>query len=396
MKVLILLQGRFPTEKAYGVTTTGTVKSLLRLGYEVTIFSLAANQNELEYEDFTFKLKHYSETKLSKRMKLVSFSGVGFINKISWRVFWKLTQLRNKSAILAEGADVFWIRDFTMFPFVPKKSPVIFELHGLINKSKIAMLRLKVRNRIAVLAPISKSIEDQLSTLSTGRAIVRAPMGIESEYLETREGVQEYLQRVDELRKNAFIGLKVGYIGKFSPNGYSKGIEDLLELAKLNLKVQAKYEISITGGTDKELISAIHKLSEYGLTANDVKISGHIPHRAVFGKMKELDVLVIPKPASKEYAGFPLKSIESIASGRIVIAARCKIYEDIFNQDFEPFWYEPGDAISMNFAIKEALCDESLEDRLGRGIEFSSRFTWDARTKALLDSLISAQYNSIS
>ncbi len=49
MKVLILLQGRFPTEKAYGVTTTGTVKSLLRLGHQVTVFSLATNQDELGF-----------------------------------------------------------------------------------------------------------------------------------------------------------------------------------------------------------------------------------------------------------------------------------------------------------------------------------------------------------
>ena len=395
MKVLILLQGRFPTEKAYGVTTTGTVKSLLRLGHQVTVFSLATNQDELGFNDNNFKLHHYLETKLSRRMKLVAFSGVGLINKIFWRAFWKLTYLRNKSAILAEGAEIFWIRDFTMFPFVPKKSPIIFELHGLINKLKIAMLRMKVRDQIAVLAPISKIIEDQLSTLSSSRAIVRAPMGIETEYLETREGVQEYLQRIEVLRKDVFKGLKVGYIGKFFPNGYSKGIEDLFELSQLNLKAQAKYDISITGGTDRELTTATHKLLEYGLTESDIKISGHISHRAVFGKMKELDVLVLPMPASKRYVGFPLKCIESIASGRIVIAARCKIYEDIFNEGFEPYWYEPGNAISMEIAIQEALSDESLGDRLGKGTEFASNFNWDDRTKALVDSLISSQHNSI-
>ena len=396
MKVLILLQGRFPTEKAYGVTTTGTIKSLLRLGHQVVVFSLDTNYEGLDFKDKNFKLVHYKETKLSTRAKLLAFSGLGIINKISWYAFWKLTYRHNKSGIWAEGADVFWIRDFAMLHFVPKKSPIIFELHGLMNKAKIIELRFKVRDQIAVLAPISKSIEDRLNALRSCREIVRAPMGIDHEFLESKEGIQEFMKRIELLRSISFEGLKIGYIGKFSPNGYSKGTEDLLELAKYNLKVQAKYEISITGGTDKEIISATHKLSEYGLTTNDVEISGHIPHRAVFGKMRELDVLVLPMPASKGYAGFPLKSIESIASGRIVIAARCKIYEDIFNQGFEPFWYEPGNAISMNFAIKEALSDESLEDRLGRGIEFSSRFTWDARTKALLDSLISSQYNSIS
>ena len=395
MKVIILLQGRFPTEKAYGVTTTGTIKSLLRLGCQVTVFSLGTDYEELDFKDNNFMLKHYVETKLSTRAKLLAFSGLGLINKISWRAFWKLTYRHNKLAILAERGDVFWIRDFGMLDFVPKKRPIIFELHGLLNIIKIIKLRCEVRDRIAVLAPISKSIEDRLSILRSSREIVRAPMGIENEFLESKEGIQEFKERIELLRSFNFKGLKIGYIGKFSPNGYSKGIEDLLELAKLNLKVQTEFEISIAGGTDRELISATHKLSDYGLTANDVKISGHIPHRTVFGKMKELDVLVLPMPASKGYAGFPLKSIESIASGRIVIAARCKIYEDIFSEGFEPFWYEPGNAISMEIAIQEALSDESLGDRLGKGTEFASNFTWDARTKALLDSLISSQHNSI-
>ena len=395
MKVIILLQGRFPTEKAYGVTTTGTIKSLLRLGCQVTVFSLGTDYEELDFKDNNFMLKHYVETKLSTRAKLLAFSGLGLINKISWRAFWKLTYRHNKLAILAEGGDVFWIRDFGMLDFVPKKRPIIFELHGLLNIIKIIKLRCEVRDRIAVLAPISKSIEDRLSILRSSREIVRAPMGIENEFLESKEGIQEFKERIELLRSFNFKGLKIGYIGKFSPNGYSKGIEDLFELSKLNLKAQAKYVISITGGTDRELTTATHKLLEYGLTESDIKISGHISHRAVFGKMKELDVLVLPMPASKRYVGFPLKCIESIASGRIVIAARCKIYEDIFNEGFEPYWYEPGNAISMEIAIQEALSDESLGDRLGKGTEFASNFTWDARTKALLDSLISSQHNSI-
>jgi hypothetical protein len=47
--------------------------------------------------------------------------------------------------------------------------------------------------------------------------------------------------------------------------------------------------------------------------------------------------------------------------------------------------------MSLNLAITKALNDESLGERLAKGLEFSSRFTWDARTKKLLDGLISSQ-----
>ena len=362
----------------------------------MTVFSLASNQDQLEISDKNFILKHYVETKFSSKAKLAAFSGTGLIHKMAWLAFWRLTYRRNRAAISAVGADIFWIRDFAMLTFVPKRGAIIFEMHGIMNKLKVLKLRFTIQDRIAVLAPISKGTEEQLDILRGGIEIVRAPMGIEGEFLETEEGVQEFLDRVDILREASFKGLEIGYIGKFSPNGYSKGIEDLLELARFNLIEQNKYKISIIGGTNREVIAANHELSIYGLTENDVKISGHISHHAAIAKMKELDVLVLPMPASKKYVGFPLKSIESIASGRIVIAARCTIYKDIFNQDFEPYWYEPGNAISMDFAIKEALSDESLRDRITQGITFSSRFTWDARTKTLLDSLRLSQYNSVS
>jgi glycosyltransferase involved in cell wall biosynthesis len=274
---------------------------------------------------------------------------------------------------------------------VPKREPIIFELHGLINKFKIFKLGFKIEDQIVILAPISKSIEEQLSSLSSNNEIVRAPMGIENKYLESNRGIQEYLERVEALRKDCFKGLKIGYVGKFFPNGYSKGIEDLLNLAAYNAANSKTYEISITGGSLNEVVSAVNTLRDFGLSKNEIEINGHISHPEAIRKMKYLDVLVLPMPASKKYVGFPLKAIESIASGRIVVAAHCKIYQDIFDESFEPYWYEPNDVLSLNLAIIKALNDESLGERLAKGLEFSSRFTWDARTKKLLDGLISSQ-----
>jgi glycosyltransferase involved in cell wall biosynthesis len=216
-------------------------------------------------------------------------------------------------------------------------------------------------------------------------------MGIQADYVETNSGVLDYLDRIKNLEKSQYKGLSVGYVGNFSPNGYSKGIEDLLDLAAYDAATTKTYKISITGGSPNEVTSVLNKLSDLGLSRNEIEINVHISHPEAIRKMKYLDVLVLPMPASKKYMGFPLKAIESIASGRIVVAARCKIYQDIFDESFEPYWYEPNDIMSLNLAILKALNDESLGERLAKGLEFSSRFTWDARTKKLLDGLISSQ-----
>ena len=396
MKVSILLQGRFPTEKAYGVTTVGTIRSLLKLGHQVTVFSLEPDIQAVEEFGSKFQLRHYRQNNLSKRLKFIAFSGMGLKSKVSWNLYWKITYLLNKHEILKERADILWIRDFAMLSLVPRAKSLIYELHNPISRLEISILKMKTKNQKVILAPISLSIEDCIMAMENSFMIIRAPMGIESEYLEKNEGIQEYLQRVNFLKRNLLKGTKISYVGKFSPNGYSKGIEDLLELAVLNKKQESNYKISIIGGTEKEMIAIRYQLKEIGLGEEDLEVSGHISHHEVIVKLRVEDVIVLPMPASKRYVGFPLKAIESIASGRIVIAARCKIYEDIFNQDFEPYWYEPGNATSMNFAINEAINDRALEDRLVRGVDFASRFTWDTRTIALLNGLASSRYNSFT
>jgi glycosyltransferase involved in cell wall biosynthesis len=310
---------------------------------------------------------------------------------VSWVILWKLILRSNREKINSQEADLFWIRDFMMLSFIPNSSSVIYELHEILKKSRYKILRMKISNRTSILAPISQGIQDKLPLNILDSEIIRAPMGIESDYIETNCGVLDYLQRIKSLEMNEYKGLKVGYVGKFSPSGYSKGIEDLLNLARLNLESARSYQISITGGSANEVVSVVNKLSDYGLTRKEVEVTGHISHPEAIRKMKHLDVLVLPMPVSKKYTGFPLKAIESIASGRIVIAARCKIYQDIFDEDFEPYWYQTGNAESLDLAIITALNDESLAERLAMGLEFSSRFTWDARTKKLLDGLMSSQ-----
>jgi len=391
MRILILLQGRFPTEKAYGVTTTGTINSLLNLGHEVTVYSLDSNYKNSDIDDKNYCLRHYIETKLSKRIKTLAFRGVGPTSKLAWVVFWKLILIRNRKELFSQKTDLYWIRDFMMLSFTPHSGPLLFELHGILNSWRSNILKLKCKKRITLLAPISKGIQDSLILGKIDLPIIPAPMGIQADYVETNSGVLDYLDRIKNLEKSQYKGLKVGYVGKFSPNGYSKGIEDLFDLAAFDAATTKTYDISITGGSPNEVTFAVNKLSDLGLSKNEIEINGHISHPEAIRKMKCLDVLVLPMPASKKYMGFPLKAIESIASGRIVIAARCKIYQDIFDESFEPYWYEPNDVMSLNLAIIKALNDESLGKRLAKGLEFSSRFTWDARTKKLLDGLISSQ-----
>jgi hypothetical protein len=71
--------GRFPTEKAYGVTTMGTIKSLVRQGHEVTIFALRSQSAQLQPLDDLFHLISYEENILISKLKNIAFKSSSII-----------------------------------------------------------------------------------------------------------------------------------------------------------------------------------------------------------------------------------------------------------------------------------------------------------------------------
>ena len=387
MKIGILLTGRFPTEKAYGVTTSGTVKALVRAGHEVIVFGTKSNYVDASISSEEYTLENYVESCVANKIKEFAYRGNGMANKVSWIVFWILTMKSSKKKIDSMRFDVIWIRDSLMLSHVTRKTKVIFEVHQLVKRFSLITIRRFSKGNL-LLAPISKVIASQLIKEDLGIPIQIAPMGISLDIIESDFGVNNYLNHLKNLHDNKYLGLRVGYIGKFSPNGYSKGVEDLLGLAKINSRLESNFRISLVGGTDSEILQMNSKLEQYGITTKEIEISGHVGHAKAIKMFKQLDVIVLPKPASQKYVGFPLKAIESIASGRVVVAAKCTVYEDIFDQDFQPFWYTAGDSASLNMAIRQAVNEEGLRLKLNSGLNFALKFSWDDRTSRLLDALI--------
>jgi glycosyltransferase involved in cell wall biosynthesis len=176
-------------------------------------------------------------------------------------------------------------------------------------------------------------------------------------------------------------------VGKFYPNGYSKGIEDLLGLAsKVNIK-NLPIEISLTGGTESEIDLVSKYIRKFGLDQTRLFLHQHVPHSLALVVMRNLDVIVLPSPNSAKYLGFPLKCLEAVATGKIVVVSKTKIYEDVFNEQFQPYWYTPGDIDSLYGCIEGAISDPNLSSKILEGLDFSKGFTWRNRTDRLMKAL---------
>lgn len=387
MKVGILLSGRYPTEKAYGVTTNGTIKSLLELGHEVVVFGIKSDYHGEIPEDIQFALENYRENIISLFLKKLSFSSYGKLSQTAWRSYWFLANQLNKEKISDLNFDLIWIRDKHMLRFSHEVSNVVIEIHQKINESDCLKLAKISRTKKLLVAPISLSLLKSINEIRSDLNIVYAPMGINPEMISNQNSSKLFVSNLLNKIQTKSGKLQIGYVGKFYPNGYSKGIEDLLKLSKIKGPLSETFNISLTGGTEKEILKLKRTISEEQLSIQNLEVNPHVPHALALEKMKNLDVIILPKPDSEKYLGFPLKCIEAVASGRIILAARCKTYTDVFSNSFQPYWYEPGDANSLYNSITQALFDSDLEAKINKGLVFAEQFSWETRTKNIVSNL---------
>jgi glycosyltransferase involved in cell wall biosynthesis len=387
MKVGILLSGRFPTEKAYGVTTNGTIKSLLDLGHEVVVFGIKSDYHGEIPEDNQFALENYRENLISMFLKKLSFSNYGKLNQIAWRLYWFLANHLNKEKISTFDFDLIWIRDKHMLRFSRGAGNVVIEIHQRIKESDCLQLAKISKTKKLLVAPISPILIKSINEIRPDLNIVYAPMGINPEMISNQNSSKLFVSNLLNKMQTKSGKLQIGYVGKFYPNGYSKGIEDLLKLSRVKEPLLETFNISLTGGTEKEILKLKRVISEEQLSIQNLEVNPHVPHALALEKMKNLDVIILPKPDSEDYLGFPLKCIEAVASGRIILAAKCRTYTDVFSDSFQPYWYEPGDASSLYNSIVQALSDSDLEAKINTGLVFAEQFGWETRTKNIVSNL---------
>lgn len=375
--------GRFPTEKAYGVTTNGTIRALVKLGHEVTVCAIESTYAEEMPRGV--RVVSYRETSLSKFLKNSAFANSTLINVVFWKIYWKLLIRTNRNILESFLFDVVWIRDITMLNLRLPSKKFILEIHQKIKvHSLIARLDQEEIEKV-VLAPISKSLVRQLDSLkNTNYPVVYSPMGIDASKIASEKEIDVFLKRIDRVRSLSPEKIRVGYVGKFFPNGYSKGIEDLVLLTSLLRNSNERFDVSISGGLPIEIQTILSFVNKLKLSSQDIEIKPHMSHSEALSRMRYLDVIVLPRPYSSSYVGFPLKCIEAVASARIVVAAKCDIYEDIFNNSYSPYWYTQGDPESLLAAINSALQDPNLRQKIGAGVQFARLFSWELRTQRLM------------
>jgi glycosyltransferase involved in cell wall biosynthesis len=263
---------------------------------------------------------------------------------------------------------------------------MVVEIHSN-PKNKILNKLAKVsEENLLILAPINQNLMNRLKINFDLKKCIAA-MSISANLLENKETVIKFSESIKDRRtKDEF---RIGYVGKFFPGGFSKGYEDLVDLAVLYKDIGVERSISLSGGLENEVREVAKRVSSYNLSTKNFEITGHLKHSDSLAKVKSLDIVVLPEPRDPNYLGSPLKSYEACALGRILVVADCSINRNQFGDVEFIYWYQSKSVKSLADVIDFALNDELLCEKLLKQIEFASRFTWEARVNNVLAAITS-------
>jgi len=385
-RIAFVMSARFPTEKAYGVTNRESILELLKKSYEVKVFSRPSSYMDSNFREIQNTLKPNSDSYIDRLLSNIANKGYGFTSKLAWKIGTKLVLRKNFKIIALYNPNIIWTRETEIANFLIRKLPrakVVLEIHSKQNPNRYKKI---LRNKEQIIfCPINIDIKNYLLTFFPKKCHIEvASMSINPNFISSLDEVSRFVRKI-HARENKV--LEVGYVGKFAPGGYSKGIETLLELAKYYQINKQNFRVNVIGGSGNELIRYKIQKNNMEITDRFIQISGHIPYYKVPEIMKRMDILILPNPLSQEYDGTPLKLLEYLAVGRIVMLSNALKPLEFLRYELTSNEFISGDVKDLAEKIELAINEPKLESILLAGINYASQFTWDMRVSRIINKL---------
>ena len=380
MKVALVLLGRFPTDKAYGVTSTATIECLNSMGHEVTVYSFDSVPHSSNVDNY--KRKAFKDNNYTNFLRKQFSKNNKFVNQIYWKLYIRKYLHWVQLDCRKEHYQLIWMRNFETFQKLSLlQSSFLLELHSILNNQQISFI--KKYNGNLLLAPISKKIKSQCEKIAIPHAF--APMGINSSFLASNLEIDDYLPK---LRKSKI--LEFVYVGKLFPGGISKGVETLISIAKFAQKNLFDLKIKVIGGNETEIIRFREIIARENVHTY-FELKGQQSHEIALRELKDSDVVILTKSTDPNYAGFPLKAMEALASGRVTVVEENDAYKDAFDEDAFVIWFNRDLIENIFLQIKAALNDNQLDSKLKANVEIAKKYTWINRTQFLLAKIFKNQ-----
>jgi hypothetical protein len=384
-RVAFILGSKFPTVKAYGVTTRETVNVLSREGYSVRVYAMYSEYSDADYKSISKNIRNLHKNRIIDYLISKGEIDLKKIGQLSWNFGLILSIVTSRKMIKSFKPEIIWLRDpliaflcLRMF----SKSQIVLEVHYKFNRMFVRTLT-KNSNRV-LFCPINLENGIFLKSAKQSFLSVLSPMAIRADQLPLEQEVSAFVRIVKQKKGN---NLKIGYVGKLFPQGYSKGFEELIMLAKFYQDNSINNEVTIVGATAYEMKICLSMQKDFNIGEKFLKFQGHVSHSDALRIMKQFDILVLPVPIDTKYIGMPLKLLEYLSAGRITVIQESKLLSGFLKGKYQPNFYSRNSPGSLHVAIISAIDNSRLREQILDGIDFASSFTWERRTKRILSNL---------
>lgn len=370
MNIFFITCARYPTQKAYGVTTGNTLKSLTDFGVANSILSWGKNSPD-EFENKVISIA-LSPIRIPPKLYNSSLRAIAKLSFVLNQFIYALYLVFSKNIFSKES--VLWTREPTtlfIHSILSFRSCYLIELHHSVSTfTRLMILFLNVKNNVHIITISDEAAED-FSRKFSAIKVSTLPMGVPKSFSCITK----------EISSDQFL---VGYLGKGVSNGNDNELAEIVHTAKL---LQDYKDIGfIFLGLEQEYKKNLQKIiSDLKVDPSRITFIDHLEHKQVPRELIKFDVGVLPYPDSVYNSErFPIKILEYAAVGLPIIASDTAVHRRLLDQKFTLF-YKKGLPSQLSEAIlkikenPEVSADMSASARL-----FSLNYTYDERARRLI------------
>ena len=357
---VFILAARFPTDRAYGVTTEHSAKAVANQGYESTVAT--------PFSDLSLPTANKVDVIGSTIAKI-------FLNKRCFKFLFLrfnifliyyaiLIRMRYKSK-----EYIFWTRDIylSLILAIFSNKIVICEVHRTPAGVQFILLKLLSIKKNVLIAPISNFLEDRI-LLHNSRMVI-APMAVNS------SEIKFFNTRPIKRRKN------IVYLGNIENEGSRLDFKNLISVAKLVLKNKPEWTFEIIGVSIDQV-----KQSEHFVDLPNLKFLGYLPRDQVMKKLKTSTIGIVLYPNLPWfYDSFPIKIVEYSAAGLAIIATDTISHRRILGAK-RCLYFEPNSRSSLYDAIISIIENKQIQMELSTNSKiWVKKLTYENRVSKVIN-----------
>lgn len=362
LTVLFPILARYPTEKAYGVTTKYTAEAIQNLGFDTFILTPKPGLHQyskvptVALGNFLYHLVMNDRISMLKNLRFSAF-----------QVYFYLTILVKYRF----QGNVYWTRDLliSFLLSLQKSNVVICEVHRTPSFLNMILLNILKAKKNVLIAPITLSLREKLG-VDLERSVI-APMSINRIEIE------------NNLRKFPYKQKNIIYVGNFISGGYKLDLNLINNLAININKLYPEWKFVIIG-IKKNVIENVCSES----ISPNIIIYERLERKVLMEKLALSSIGLVIYPNYKYFIdSFPIKIVEYASAQTAIIASDTIAHRSLLNTDTCAFFSTDSES-SLLSTVRLVIDDFKLREKISKNaFNWARELTYDNRVKNVIDKL---------